>query len=130
MTTRPPIDSLITFLYTDDFDSSIQFYEHLLGFPLFLDQGTCRIYRVQGDAYLGVCQTGAGEIQHATRLVQGNLIVTLVTAEVDAWYQYLSAHGVIFEKTPAVNEKYRIYNCLFRDPNGYLIEIQRFLDID
>ncbi len=53
MTTRPPIDSLITFLYTDDFDSSIQFYEHLLGFPLFLDQGTCRIYRVQGDAPLG-----------------------------------------------------------------------------
>lgn len=127
---RPPINSLITFLYTDDLATTSHFYEHLLGLTLWLDQGTCRIYRVQGEAYLGICQTGAGEIQHANPVPQGNLIITLVTAEVDAWYEYLRAHGVIFEKTPAVNEKYRIYNCLCRDPNGYLIEIQRFLDVD
>ncbi|OQY24133.1 MAG: hypothetical protein DRJ03_06405 [Chloroflexi bacterium] len=27
-----------------------------------------------------------------------------------------------------LNPRYNIYHCFLRDPNGYLIEIQRFLD--
>ena len=58
------------------------------------------------------------------------VLFTLVTQEVDAWYEHLRARGVPFEKTPAVNETYGIYHCFARDPNGYLVEIQRFLDND
>ena len=29
---------------------------------------------------------------------------------------------------PALNPEYGIYHCFLRDPNGYLVEIQRFLD--
>ena len=56
------------------------------------------------------------------------LILTLVTSEVDAWHQYLSDRGVGFEKPPSLNPQYDIYHCFLRDPNGYLIEIQRFND--
>jgi hypothetical protein len=39
-------------------------------------------------------------------------------------------HRVHFEKAPATNEQYKIYHAFLRDPNGYLLEIQRFLDAD
>lgn len=122
---RPPIDQQITFLYTHDLTVSSDFYERVLGLTLWLDQGTCRIYQVCDEAFVGICQTGEGEAQEVTR--QTNVIFTLVSDDVDGWYEYLKGEGVIFEKAPSVNEKYHIYHCMFRDPNGYLIEIQRFL---
>ncbi len=53
-------------------------------------------------------------------------IFTLVTQQVDEWFEYLQKRGVEFEKPPTFNEKYQIYHCFLRDPDGYLIEIQRF----
>ena len=51
-----PFDQQVTFLYTRDLAASAHFYAEVLGLPLVLDQGLCRIYRVSGDAFLGVCQ--------------------------------------------------------------------------
>jgi catechol 2,3-dioxygenase-like lactoylglutathione lyase family enzyme len=56
------------------------------------------------------------------------VILTLVTDDVDGWHARLAAKGVTFEKEPAANPEYGIYHCFFRDPNGYLLEIQRFDD--
>lgn len=124
-----PFESLVTFLYTSDPAASAVFYGDQLGLPLWLDQGSCRIYRVAGGAYLGVCQAGTSEAQ-TTEAAQKkqNVIVTLVTEDVDGWYEALRAQGVAFEKAPALNEKYQIYHCFLRDPDGYLVEIQRFLN--
>ncbi len=122
--TVPPITEQITFLYTEDLAKTAHFYEEVLALPLVLDQGGCRIYRVREGAYLGAC-----EREDALRPTNG-VIVTLVTPEVDAWYARLKEHDVPVEKGPAVNEEYRIYHCFVRDPNGYLIEFQRFLDED
>jgi catechol 2,3-dioxygenase-like lactoylglutathione lyase family enzyme len=119
----PSIDQQITFLMTDDLEATARFYEEVLVLPLKLDQGSCRIYQVSDTGYLGFCQrTGATEAAPAP-----DLIVTLVTQEVDEWYRYLKGQGVAFEKPPQTNPKYDIYHCFLRDPNGYLIEIQRFL---
>ncbi|WP_413163430.1 VOC family protein [Capilliphycus salinus ALCB114379] len=119
----PPLSQQITFLYTENLEKSAQFYESQLNLKLWLDQGTCRIYHVCGEAYVGLCQTSQ------TQKVQGqqpNVIFTLVTQQVDEWYLYLQKQGVEFDKPPTYNEKYKIYHCFLRDPNGYLIEIQRF----
>ena len=35
---------------------------------------------------------------------------------------------VYLEKPPTLHPDFNIYHCIVRDPNGYLIEIQRFLD--
>ena len=53
-------------------------------------------------------------------------VLTLITDEVDAWFARLEARGVEIVKPPADNPPYRIYNAFVRDPNGYLVEIQRF----
>jgi catechol 2,3-dioxygenase-like lactoylglutathione lyase family enzyme len=122
----PSIDQQITFLYTRDLVATARFYEEVMGLELKLDQGTCRIYQVSRDGYVGFClrdDAPAGASDPGTR----HVILTLVTDQVDDWYRYLGKQGVALEKPPAVNPRYNIYHCTLRDPNGYLIEIQRFL---
>jgi catechol 2,3-dioxygenase-like lactoylglutathione lyase family enzyme len=119
---HPPIDQQVTFLYTRDLEKTSHFYEEVLGLELVLDQGSCRIYRTSADSFLGFCQR-----EEAPQEPQG-IIFTLVTAAVDEWYAYLTARGITFEKPPELNPTYQIYHCFLRDPNGYLLEIQQFLD--
>ena len=124
--THPPIDQQITFLYTHDLTETANFYEQIMELPLKLDQGTCRIYQVGQAAYLGFCQREATAEASPAPGDYGP-ILTLVTPAVDEWAEHLSARGVVLEKPPAINPRYNIYHCFLRDPNGYLIEIQRFL---
>ncbi|MEH2265369.1 VOC family protein [Nostoc sp.] len=124
MCTHPQIEQQITFFYTHDFNASTEFYEQMLGLKLWLDQGTCRIYTVSGSGYLGFCQASEKSTPPGDK--QLSVIFTLVTQQVDEWFEYLKQRGVKFEKPPTLNEKYNIYHCFFRDPSGYLIEIQRF----
>jgi catechol 2,3-dioxygenase-like lactoylglutathione lyase family enzyme len=92
-----------------------------MGFPLALDQGACRIFRVRQGAYLGFCHTdgptGSAEV-----------MLTLETADVDAACAELEPRGAEITLRPRLNERFRIYQMFIRDPNGYTIEIQRFLD--
>ena len=110
----------ITFLDTRDLARTADFYERVLGLRLARDQGTCRIYHVGGDAYVGFCQRDDAQAEPR------GPTLTLVTEHVDAWCRHLATHGVELVKAPADNPPYRIYNAFVRDPNGYLIEIQRF----
>jgi len=119
---RLPIHQQITFLMVKDLEATAHFYEELLELPLAVDQGNCRIYRVVGDAYLGFCERPEAVV------ATGNVILTLVTPEVDAWYARLRERGIRFERPPTVNATYHIYHCFAHDPDGYLVEIQRFLD--
>ncbi len=118
----PPFDQQVTFLATRDLEATAHFYETVLGLPLALDQGSCRIYRVSADGFIGFCQR-----ETAPDPPKG-IIVTLVSQDVDGWYRRLRERGITFEKPPAHNPTYRIYHCFLRDPNGYLLEIQTFLD--
>ena len=119
---QAPFDQQVTFLYTRDLTATARFYEEVLGLGLVLDQGTCRIYRVSADGFLGFCERAEAPERPA------GLIVTLVTEDVDGWHARLVACGVVFEKAPAFNPTYNIYHCFLRDPNGYLLEIQSFRD--
>jgi catechol 2,3-dioxygenase-like lactoylglutathione lyase family enzyme len=115
------IDAQITFCYTRDLASTARFYEEVIGLPLVLDQGGCRIYRTTGEAYIGFCERDTAQEPRG-------VILTLVANDVDGWHALLVERGIEFEKPPAHNPEYRIYHCFLRDPNGYLIEIQRFDD--
>ena len=119
-------DQQVTFLYTADLAATADFYETVLGLPLALDQGSCRIYRVAESAFLGFCSHSSAGARDDTT----GVVLTLVSDDVDGWYERLRAGGVPFQNPPAHNTTYNIYHCFFRDPNGYLVEIQRFLDPD
>ena len=110
----------ITFLDTRDLARTGDFYERVLGLRLARDQGTCRIYHVSGSAYLGFCQRAEAPAEPR------GITLTFVTDRVDDVWAQLEREGAELVKAPADNPPYRIYNAFVRDPNGYLIEIQRF----
>jgi rhodanese-related sulfurtransferase/catechol 2,3-dioxygenase-like lactoylglutathione lyase family enzyme len=118
---RLPVDSQITFLTVSDLEASGHFYGTVLGLDLVVDQGSCRIYRVTSSAFLGICT-------HRDDVRAEGVIVTLVSDQVDRWYDELSANGVEFESAPALNERFGIYHVFLRDPDGHLVEIQQFMD--
>ena len=120
----PTIDQQIVFFYTADLLKTAHFYEHVMGLRLARDQGTCRIYHTGGSSYIGFCQRDDWPILRSDE--RPMVIFTLVTDAVDEWYEMLTAQGVAYETPPTFNPRYGIYHSFLRDPNGYLIEIQRF----
>ncbi len=70
-----------------------------------------------GGAFLGVCE---GEPAPA------GVIVTLVDPDVEGRASELAARGAEFEKPLAYNPTFDITHAFLRDPDGYLVEIQRF----
>jgi len=116
-------DQQVTFLTVSDLDASAEFYQDTLGLPLVLDQGSCKIYQVSPDGFIGICETN----DRMTVQTSG-VIFTLVTQDVDDTYTRLKEKGVPFDHPPSENPKYNIYHCFLRDPDGHLLEIQRFND--
>ncbi|MEM7226450.1 MAG: VOC family protein [Pseudomonadota bacterium] len=120
MSELPPFAQQVTFVYCTDLEATCRFYREVMGLSEVLDQGACRIFRVAGEAFLGLCQ---GEGPPAR-----GITVTFVVDDVDAWYRHLVAQGVSTEGPPAENPRFKIYNFFARDPAGTRIEVQRFLD--
>ena len=115
------LDSHITFLSVKDLTLTSSFYENNFGFRLILDQGQCRIYKTPADSYIGFCENGKNNVCE-------NVVITFVTQDVDNVFKELKAKVPDIEiiKEPALNERFKIYNGFIKDPDGYLIEIQRF----
>lgn len=114
------ISQQITFLHADNLNITRNFYSDLLGLEMVRDQATCQIFKVTPTAFIGFCE-------HITPIEQGRkVILTLVSDDVDGWYRTLSERGVRIMDEPQANATFGIYHFFLIDPNGYMIEIQRF----
>ena len=51
----------------------------------------------------------------------------MVTEDVDGWAEQIKQSGWPLEVAPRDNPTYKIRQLFVRDPDGHLIEIQRFL---
>jgi catechol 2,3-dioxygenase-like lactoylglutathione lyase family enzyme len=91
----------------------------VLGFQLERDQGNCKIFRLGESNYIGFCERESDPRN-------SGVIITCVVDDVDDWAAHLKSKGIALEKEPAYNPEFQIYHCFFRDPSGYLLEIQRF----
>lgn len=114
------IDAAITFLKVADLERSHRFYGEGLGLPLVLDQGGCRIYRLAGTAFLGICERAEAGTS--------NVIVTFVTDDVAGWHEKMVEAGANVDGPPRDNPEYRIHQFFATDPDGHLLEVQRFWD--
>jgi len=122
---RMKITDLVTFIYVADLNRSADFYTGVLGLELRLDQGGCRIYQAAPGACLGIC---AGKRGKENRTAKEGVILTLVTDGVDDWYERLKGEGVRILQPPRKNDEYQIYHFFLLDPDGYKVEVQKFLD--
>ena len=116
-----PDPALITFLYVTDLEASHAFYSKALGLSLSVDQGDCRIYRINEGAFLGVCR-------RPDRMNVGGMILTIVTDDVEGAHARMLAAGATVDGEPEHSDRYRITHAFYRDPDGHVIEVQRFDD--
>jgi catechol 2,3-dioxygenase-like lactoylglutathione lyase family enzyme len=119
--TKTTFDSQIIFVPVADLARSAQFYETVLLLKPTLEQDGIKIYQVVEGCFLGFCQSDA------PLAADDRLIFTFVTERVDEWHTRLTAQGVPTDGVPRTNERFRIYHFFARDPDGYRIEVQRFL---
>lgn len=120
---RPAIDNqlAITFFYYRDLAAAMAFYEDVLGLPLAIDQGWCKIYRICPGAHVGLVDETRGMNKWAaTKPVQ----LCIRVADVEGWYAYaqssqLNGLSQLFE-----NQALGIRAFVCHDPEGYQIEIQ------
>jgi len=125
MSTERSISSQITFLYFDDLNPVVPFFEDILKLERVHDQATAKIYRMAGGAFLGIVDGANG---HCRVQEESAVLVTIVVDDVQGWYDYLSEKGVKMLsgiQKPAIAP----VECFFLEgPGGYHFEVQRFLD--
>lgn len=91
-------------------------------FELIKDQKKAKIYRVTGDAHLGIVDEQFG---YHRASVAKPVMITVLVPDVDAWYDYLNKKGAKTLGEPKDTATYRHF--MLEDPEGYVIEIQKFL---
>lgn len=112
----------ITFFGTSDLEKTAHFYQNILGLTLYKDQGVCRIFSVNIQSKIGFCE-------HIPIIYnEKSPVLTLVTEKVDEMYRKITESGVNVPEKPKINQKFNIYHFFLKDPNGYTIEIQKFLN--
>lgn len=111
----------ITFLYYRDLARAETFYRDVLGLPLVIDQGFAKIFRLADGAHVGLVDEARGmnDWQEA-KCVQ----LCLRVPDVEAWHAWAQDAGLNELSRLFVNETIGIRAFVFRDPEGYQIEVQ------
>jgi len=117
------VDGLITFLYYKDLEKAASFYQKTMGFELVIDQSWAKIYKVTDRAHIGIVDEKRG--YHKASSAKP-VMVTLVVPNVDAWHRYLKHKGAKLLTEPHDIRELGIRAFLLEDPEGYVLEIQRF----
>lgn len=111
----------ITFLYYRELQTAMRFYEDILGLPLAIDQGWCKIYQICPGAHVGLVDETKGMNKWAaTKPVQ----LCIRVPNVDDWYAYAQTKELRGLSQLFANDEIGIRAFVFNDPEGYQIEIQ------
>lgn len=119
----PDVDGLITFLYYENLDEAAKFYEEIMGFELTTDQGWSKIFKVAENAYVGCVD---GNVGYHKPSEDKPVMLTVVVDDPDAWYEHFIENNVETLNKPHDDEELNLRIFLLEDPEGYVIEIQKF----
>lgn len=117
----------ITFLYYAQIEPPAAFYEQIMGFELVEDQHWAKIYRVSGNAYLGIV---AGDKGFHQPQENNAVLVTLVVDDAARWFDALRDRGVKLLSDIQHRPEIGIQCFFLQDPGGYTLEVQQFLKPD
>ncbi|KIN76120.1 VOC family protein [Sulfitobacter mediterraneus] len=111
----------VTFQYYRDLPAAMAFYETVLGFDLAIDQGWSKIYRIDGQAHVGLVDEARGMQNWAeAKTVQ----LCLRVPDVDAWHAWAASRNVDGLTEPRDSAELGIRAFVMNDPEGYQIEVQ------
>ncbi len=123
--TPPSVDGLLTFFYYKDLARAGEFYEKIMGFELVQDQKWAKIFKVADSAFMGCVDGNIGSHKHdPTKPV----MLTVIVDDPDAWYEHFVENGVETLNKPHDDVELNMRIFLLHDPEGYVIEIQKFND--
>lgn len=122
---NPEAKGAITFFYYKDLARAVEFYDKVMGFKLVQDQRWAKIYRVNGDAYMGCVD---GSIGYHKPSDEKPVMLTVIVDDPDAWYEHFKKHKVETLNEPHDDKELNLRIFLLRDPEGYVIEIQKFYE--
>lgn len=108
-----------------DLKQTIQFYTQVVGLTVWKKMDSCVILDC-GKGYWGFCQYDDG------RALASGVCLSLNCQdiqEVDAQYQRLQKLGIEISGVPARHAVFPVYSFFFHDPNGYLLEFQKIVDV-
>jgi predicted enzyme related to lactoylglutathione lyase len=119
----PKIDGLVTFLYYDDLVKATRFYTEVMGLKVVVDQGWAKILRLADNANVGLVDGKKGSLKSSK---DKPVMVTILVPDVDEWYTHLKKLGVPTMSEPHDEPGMNLRQFMFKDPEGYVIEIQHF----
>jgi len=123
--TPPSVDGLLTFFYYKDMARAGEFYEKIMGFELVQDQKWAKIFKAADNAFMGCVDGNIGYHKHdPTKPV----MLTVIVDDPDAWYEHFMENGVETLDKPHDDVELNMRIFLLKDPEGYVIEIQKFND--
>lgn len=123
MTARPAAPPLlaITFFYYRDLQAALDFYTDVMGFALAIDQGWSKILRIADGAHVGLVDEARG-MHRASGSKPVQLCIRV--ADVEDWHGYAKALALNDLSDLFENDALGIRAFVFRDPEGYQIEVQ------
>jgi predicted enzyme related to lactoylglutathione lyase len=119
----PSVNGILTFFYYEDLAKAAEFYEKIMGFQLIQDQKWAKLFKVRDNAYMGCVDGNRGYHKpDPTKPV----MLTVIVDDPDAWYKHFKENGVETLNEPHDDKELNLRIFLLHDPEGYVIEIQKF----
>ena len=115
------IESSIIFLPCINLEETTKFYTEVIGLTVAKDLGSTRLIDT-GYGYWGFCQYDDGRPLASSICLSHNCADN---ADVDAYYQRITSHGVETMGAPRLHPVFPVYSFFIHDPNGYLVEFQK-----
>ncbi|TRO47998.1 VOC family protein [Candidatus Bathyarchaeota archaeon] len=118
------IEGQITFTYYNDLEAAAEFYGDVMGFELVIDVGFAKVYRVYGETHVGIVDGNLGSIKAAE---EKPVMISFIVDDIESWHGYLKERGVDVFQPPKEAAYLKMKTMLFRDPEGYVLEVLEFL---
>lgn len=119
------INATIAFFYYKDLESAASFYRDVVGLEATMDVDWVKIFQVSPTSSVGLVQDGKGFHPAAD---DKPAMLSIVTDDVDAWYQRLvDADVTILKALPPVGsptdpDRAPVRGFIAEDPGGYTVE--------
>ncbi len=119
----PPILAANAFYYYRDLDAAWRFYTRTLGFRTVADYGFAKMLQVSPTSYLTLVDEARG--MHSSDEPK-SVTLAMVTEQVEGWWEYLDGLGLEMTAPLRVQEGRAHDGFVAIDPEGYLLEFERF----
>ncbi len=123
---QPTLIANNAFFYYQDLDAASKFYLDILGLETVADYGFAKILQIAETSYLTLVDAESG-IHTADE--PKTVALALITDELAEWYEYLVSQDVSMKSSefaPAEGSPHDGF--VVNDPEGYLLEFERFND--